>query len=292
MNLRRILLSRAKNVGILRRMYRGIKERKLIAALEEGLEHQRALPKAAYLQQQTGRFEPREIDVASAAGIADSPSMHIYFSIERTGDKLRITDQVPDTNFHTRQRMLATAYGLLQPAAGQTLCDLGGSNGYYSFLAAPYGFQCTVVDPRPEHEQQFGFIRDQLGGSRDVTFVLGDLDTVRERSFDIVMTQGLLYHLYDHLGFMKEVHRIATKAVILETELSGEGPFRNLVKVEDVGDLRMGTGGLAGYPGYGAVLALVRAAGFRRTVRIGHPNDEKDLHGYELGRRIMLLCFK
>lgn len=97
-----------------------------------------------------------------------------------------------------------------------------------------------MVDSRGEHEREFRFIQERMGGSGTPRFIRGDVSHADVKpSYDVMLVQGLLYHLFDHWSFL-QLMRAERKYIILETELSGYSGYLSLAKFEDVGDLRMG----------------------------------------------------
>ena len=217
-HLPRVALSFAKNNYLIRSLYRWNKGRRLVKELLADVPNLKSMSQEEYLNYQQQIFARCTLENLSAEdkAIMSSPSFQTYFTTRfNTETTCEISDiATSHSNYFTRQRMLATIYSHLskEKVAEWEMCDLGGSNGYYSFLAAPSGFQkIDVVDPRPEHEQQFHFIRNRLvpQSGNTLRYILGDIDNKDVKpAYDIMLVQGLLYHLYDHFSFLQKLYNM------------------------------------------------------------------------------------
>jgi 2-polyprenyl-3-methyl-5-hydroxy-6-metoxy-1,4-benzoquinol methylase len=247
--------------------------------------------------EENGPFQDVELDHLSETeqDLIRHVSFRNYFHVEWIGDRCKITDRHPETPFAQRQAMLATVYEQIpaEQRKNLSICDLGGSNGYYSFLAERYGFrEVTVIEAREVHQSQFDLIKDKIAKGSKARFRLLDVAHGLSGSYDVVLAQGLLYHLYDHLSFLEALYRVTNKFLVLETALSGRFGFLNLTQLENVIEPRTGTQGISIYPSYTTVLALLRVAGFRKVSRILAPEHVTDREGYRSGYRVMFLAEK
>ena len=106
--------------------------------------------------------------------------------------------------------------------SGLSFADIGGCFGYCCFHAEKLGFsKCLCVDGREKHQRQFEVMSKMLGLSR-CSFVLvnvEDMEAALPGPFDVVSAQGILYHICDHLAFLRKLFRVTKHALILETHI-------------------------------------------------------------------------
>ncbi|HET8810832.1 MAG TPA: hypothetical protein VFM65_11285 [Flavobacteriaceae bacterium] len=289
-----ILRNKAKNIGFLRELYRSYTQKHVKNKLLEGVGELKSMDAASFEKQQTTPFKNLSLEnTEKNRQVVNDPGFKIYFRSQENNSHISVTDQFNGAPYFTRQRMLATAYNYigLENLKNYSMADLAGSCGYYSFLAAPFGFdKITVLEGRKEYEEQFSILREKTAvnsidwNQKDVTQGI--------ETYDVVLCQGLLYHLYDHLGFLSMLFNKTKHILILETELSGHKGFLNYSKYEDVADNRQGLAGIAMYPSYLTVISLLKTVGFKKITRVAPPTDVADLHGYNKNRRTMLICEK
>lgn len=241
--------------------------------------------------------------VRIAPGIARQLSIATYFlPREEDGGHWTITDDHPDNEaYHNRQWMLASVYeALLGDRTGATLLDVGGSNGYYSFHAARLGFHAaTCIDGRPVHRGQLEALRE-LAGTPGVGFELvdvEDLSPLRGRRYDVVIAQGILHHLYDHLRFLRDVTRLARRLLIIDTHVTNTITATATMRRQQ----RQGRGSpvssLSLTPSVAMLVELMRAAGCREILHVPWPGRIRaqdgsvvDVYGYRQMYRVMLVA--
>lgn len=289
-----------KNVGFVRELRRRWESWQLRRALADQVRDLPCITLERFQRIQPPLFErfllPPSMTAEELSDV-DHPSFSVYFRItaEKSGG-LHVTDRFPTAPFFTRQRMLATVYDHLGTENIQALSlgDIGGCNGYYSFLAEPHGFaMLDVYDVRRVHERQHALLRKHARPASRTRFHLLDASTgMPPKLHDLLLVQGVLYHLYDHYGFLRALYQATNRWLLLDTELSGRADLYNLCKLENPEDPRMGATGIALYPSYLTVLALLQQVGFATIARVLPPDDVADLHGYRHRRRVMLLCAK
>lgn len=235
--------------------------------------------------------------------VAQEVSIASYFAPRQQDGEWTITDDYPRNEaYHNRQWMLASAYrAFIGDAAGATLLDVAGSNGYYSFHAARLGFRgVTCADGRPEHGEQFAALRD-LAAVPDVFFELVDVEDLRPlrgRAFDVVVAQGILHHLYDHLAFLRDLSRLATRMLIVDTHIIGEmTPTARLNEEEMESSRASPVAPISLTPSIVVLMALLRAAGCHSLFHVGWPGRIRatdssliDMYGYSRMYRIMLVA--
>ncbi|PAF50206.1 hypothetical protein BKH43_05580 [Helicobacter sp. 13S00401-1] len=105
--------------------------------------------------------------------------------------------------------------------ADSDIIDIGANNAYYAFELALKGAKSiTCLDPSGRFYKQFEFI-NLLANFKNINYrLLGIEDShLLQKSFDLVLCLGVLYHRKDPLNTLKELFNITKKdgALILET---------------------------------------------------------------------------
>jgi tRNA (mo5U34)-methyltransferase len=126
---------------------------------------------------------------------------------------------------------LLTAAGLPDDLSGQSVLDIGTSNGGAAFIAERRGAE-EVVAVDIYAGDRFGLLalRDFLGSQ--VRFVQGsvyELPSLLDESFDVVLFLGVLYHLRHPLLALDAVRSRTRGVVLMETAVADYelGPLRN-----------------------------------------------------------------
>ena len=224
-------------------------------------------------------------------------SMQQYFRMSCKDGGLIITDDYAGSHYTSRQRMLEAVYrGPVGGLAGKRVLDIGCSSGYYAFFCARDGAKRVVgIDARPEHEKQFGLLRRTLRlefvasyRNLDMEYGLEQLD----ETFDVVLAQGVIYHVYDHPRFVKNLHRLTRGWLVLEGACSGRTDYLCKADLEDTANLRASVHGPVLYPSLPWLVRLLRWAGFDALHYVRLPSDVEDRWGFGGFWRVMLACRK
>jgi len=104
---------------------------------------------------------------------------------------------------------------IVQPhlrAAPQTILDIGGAAGIYSFWLADLGHQVHLIDAMPRHIEQASE-RNRTATHKLASIALGDARalTHADNSADAVLLMGPLYHLQqraDRIAALREARRV------------------------------------------------------------------------------------
>ncbi|MGI9605134.1 MAG: class I SAM-dependent methyltransferase [Acidimicrobiales bacterium] len=171
--------------------------------------------------------------------------------------------------------------GLPASLAGETLLDIGCSDGGHSFAAEARGAIVTGIDsqesPRNEGRNFFELTRDELGYSATYEGVsLAEFVARGPQSFEHVLYFNVLYHVEDVIGASRDLFavtrpggRVYVKTLVdslIPERLQRLLPTRWGVMMPPA--FRFEEGGLDGdatcyfTPNPPAVLALLRSAGF------------------------------
>lgn len=230
---------------------------------------------------------------------ANNESMRVYFKAEESNGRITLTDNHPKSHFYSRQYMLYAAYrrclgdNLLK---GCSVLDVGCSSGYYSFHAARLGASKVVgIDARPEHEEQFSVLHKMLNIPDSCTYSHVDMEFGLEQmkdTYDVVLAQGVMYHVYDHPRFLKNLYRLTNKLLILEGGCSGQADLLCYPDIERTGHLRYSIHGPVLYPSVAWTIELLRWAGFREVIYVDLPDGIEDVWGFNRFKRVMLTAVK
>jgi 2-polyprenyl-3-methyl-5-hydroxy-6-metoxy-1,4-benzoquinol methylase len=296
-----------------------IEDIKLLGAAyiqKEGIEKIPLIAYNDYLKRCPPHFkDPVQAPNVRATGITKEPkclrnaSMKGYFEIEENtkGKGYYFTDNIPNHPvgecYHNRQYMLFSTYLHFfgDDFSSLWFLDVAGSSGYYSFHAARLGFKKVLcIDGREEHRDQFYFLKKMLP-PLDVDFCLLNVEELSNHitdKFDVVSAQGILYHLYDQALFLRNLHRMTGKVLILDTLLNGRMDNSLQLMKEDPDNLRDSPfSRLSLAPSLPVTVELLRQAGFTDIYIVPYPgmvHDGKgkviDNNGYGIYRRVMLVA--
>ncbi len=96
-------------------------------------------------------------------------------------------------------------------AAASHILEVGAGTGRYSIALAREGYSVTAVELVPHN---LDVLRSKLDGTESITAIQGnalDLSVFRDRSFDLTMLLGPMYHLYtleDKIQALSEAVRV------------------------------------------------------------------------------------
>jgi len=236
---------------------------------------------------------------ADLKSFATNESMRVYFKAEPFNQTYTITDGHPGSHFYSRQYMLYAAYRRClgdQLLNGCTLLDVGCSSGYYSFHAARLKAARVVgIDARPEHEEQFRVLHKLFNIPDTCSYQNVDMEFGLEQmkeTHDVVLAQGVMYHVYDHPRFLKNLYRLTNKLLVLEGGCSGQADLLCYPDIERTGHLRYSIHGPVLYPSVAWTIELLRWAGFREVIYVDIPDGIQDTWGFNRLKRVMLLALK
>ena len=242
-----------------------------------------------------------ELPPGQAEVPADDFRLGNYYQVSESEGFHYLTDCYPNNEcYYNRQYMLFSAYKHLLGDRFSELnfVDLGGSTGYYSFHASRLGFRNVLcIEGRQELAPAFDVIRS-LAGISNVEFLAMNVEKLEalERQFDVVLAQGIMYHTYDHLGFVRQVHRLTKSLAIIDTMLNGR-----MTTTLDLDEERSDNprdspfSSVSLTPSLPVVLRLLKAAGFKDIHNIPFPARVRNSAGnvidpfrFTQGRRLML----
>lgn len=175
--------------------------------------------------------------------------------------------------------------------------DIGCHEGFMSFETAQMVKSVIGIDVREESLEKAELIR-QLKESGNVTFCHGDcyqLDEYFKEPFDLTLFVGVLYHLYNPIGALRNISRVTRKLCVVETQVIDtedgvaewgckdwfrdyKGTFALIDESPEFesGNPEAGSYGLSLCPSIPALLFILRSVGFKSINVIPAPSD-----GYE-----------
>lgn len=162
--------------------------------------------------------------------------------------------------------------GLPESLEGKTVLDIGAWDGFYSFESERRGAERVVALDRwgegVVRKEGFNLARRTLG-SRVEDIDLDVLDILPERlgTFDVVLFLGVLYHLRHPMLALERIRGITGELLILESHVDGISRRRPVMTFYPGSELNSDPTNWWG-PNPGALLAMVRAAGFRNVVAV------------------------
>lgn len=132
--------------------------------------------------------------------------------------------QVGEANAVKVRRVMQLVRDLAGPADGLRILDLGCGEGVYAIEAGLAGAEVLAVDARADRMSTGAEVAERHG-LENVSFRqadVRDLGDLEERSFDVVLCLGLLYHLDapEVFGLIERVFALSRVAAILDTNVS------------------------------------------------------------------------
>lgn len=156
----------------------------------------------------------------------------------------------------------------------RTAIDVGCGVGYFAALLRDLNFQVTAVDARPENVAE---ARQRHSGINFCVDDVEDLNSSLLGTFDLVLCFGLLYHLEDPLGGLRNLRALTGKLLLLESMMvEDDQPFL-LLQDEPSGE-DQSLRAVSFYPSEGAIVKLAFRAGFPYVYRFRELPDHEDFH--------------
>lgn len=190
--------------------------------------------------------------------------------------------------------------------------DVGCHEGFMSLEIALLVKSVTGVDVRKESLEKAELIR-QLKGIENVTYTYGDCYKLSEyfnNPFDLTLFVGVLYHLYDPVGALRNISKATKKLCVIETQIIDEtingvtewgskdwhheykGTFALIDESSEFnsGNPEAGSYGISLCPSLSALLFMLQTVGFK-TINIA-PAPIEGYEQYVRGKRVVIFAAK
>ena len=216
-------------------------------------------------------------------------------------------DLIHDTRLAMLQQVIDRHFG--GSLAGRNAVDIACHQGWFATKLAGWNADDVLaVDARAEHVADTTLIRDalQLDKLRVEQSDVHALDPARMGRFDLVLMLGLIYHLENPVGALRQARALCRNACVVETQvvpgLSGmvdygsyrfvrplKGSFGIIDETDDTHGPEASTTGICLVPSVEALLWIMRKIGFARVELLPPPADayEQLLHG----KRVMVVGY-
>ncbi|MBB43608.1 MAG: hypothetical protein CMM44_07585 [Rhodospirillaceae bacterium] len=155
------------------------------------------------------------------------------------------------------------------------LLDVGCADGFFPIEGLKRGFKKVIgVDPRPENIERCK-LAAELHGFGNAEFLLDniyELDIARDQKFDVVVCQGVFYHLSDPVRAMEKIFGATqTVAMVAGWTSAGEDETFKLSQ-EDEKHFLNGDRPILAIPTRNAKEKLMQMVGFSEVYEIQRPN--------------------
>jgi SAM-dependent methyltransferase len=175
-------------------------------------------------------------------------------------------------------RVFGALEKILDPARC-TVLDVGCADGYFAVEAARRGYRDVLgVDVRTDAIERARFAARVLGVS-GAEFKVGnvyELDRCCDRKYDLVLCQGLFYHLADPARGMRQVHGVTGRVALFAgwTVIRPDPVF--YVRSEEVADIRNGDVATVLVPTNAGIRRLLEIIGYSPIRDLVERNDVMD----------------
>lgn len=145
------------------------------------------------------------------------------------------------------------------PVSGKKVLDLGCGIGRFSEYFAEQGCEVLCVDGRQDNIEK---LKELYPGRKAAVVDLETPGILNYGDFDIVFCYGLLYHLADPFGLIKNAAKICKEIMIIETCITDAiDPVLRLVD-EPQSDVTQAVCGVGCRPSPAYVIRCLKLAGF------------------------------
>lgn len=188
-------------------------------------------------------------------------------------------ENINQKHFEDRAERLFSALAEYVCPSNCSLLDVGCADGYFTIEAAKRGYKSvTGIDFRKDSIERAKFAAEMLNINNS-NFYIGnvyDRKDVGETSFDVVICQGLFYHLSDPVRALKNV-RAATGRVCFFagwTVIRQDAVF--YVRSEEVADIRNGDQSICFVPTAAGICKTLELVGYSHVIDINPWAEEPD----------------
>lgn len=218
-------------------------------------------------------------------------------------------DLIHETRTEMMKEFILRHYG---PVAEKNLnaIDLACHQGWFSSQLIKSGFNTVLAtDARENHIADAELIFKALGQSEKIRTLQSDVHSLDMKAlgqFDLVLCLGLIYHLENPIGALRQAYALCKNACLIETQIApGQtgvvdyGSYRFVKKIQasfmvidethETHGPEASTQGICLIPDLEGLIWILQKIGFSRVEVLPVPAD-----GYEqllYGKRVMLAAF-
>jgi hypothetical protein len=216
-------------------------------------------------------------------------------------------DAIHDTRLSMLKQVIDRDFG--GTLAGRNAVDIACHQGWFSTKLVEWrADDVLAVDARAEHVADTTLIRDTLGLSqlRVMQSDVHALEPDKLGRFDLVLLLGLIYHLENPIGALRQAHALTRRACVVETQvvpgLSGmvdygsyrfvrplKGSFGIIDETDDTHGPEASTTGICLVPSVEALVWIMRKIGFSRVELLQPPEDAYEQLRH--GKRVMAVGY-
>lgn len=189
--------------------------------------------------------------------------------------------------------------------------DIGCHEGYFSFELAKKVNRVLGIDIRTNSLEKADLIK-RFKKIDNVDFQMGDcyqLGKFAESQFDLTLFLGVLYHLDNPIGALKNLSSITRKLCIIETQIIDDidaqiewGSEKWIRKCDglfavideqsefDAGNAESGSFAISLCPSIGAIFTILKAVGFKKIDIVNPPIGAYEQHAR--GKRVVISASK
>jgi tRNA (mo5U34)-methyltransferase len=213
-------------------------------------------------------------------------------------------DAIHTTRLQMLRRVVGECFGA--SLTGHNAIDIACHQGWFATKLAQWdASDVLAIDARSEHVADTLQMRDALGlaNLRVVQSDVHALDTAALGRFDLVLMLGLIYHLENPVGALRQAHALTRRVCVVETQIvpgmTGvvdygsyrfvrplKGSFGIIDETEETHGPETSTTGICLVPSLEALLWIMRKVGFVRVDLIEPPADAYEQLKY--GKRVMV----
>lgn len=216
-------------------------------------------------------------------------------------------DLIHETRLLMLQQAVARRFGAR--LAGHNAIDIACHQGWFSTKLLEWGADDVLaVDARGEHIADVELVREALRLQRLRTLQcdVHALDPARLGQFDLVLMLGLIYHLENPIGALRQARALTRHLCVVETQvvpgMSGmvdygsyrfvrplKGSFGIIDETDDTHGPEASTTGICLVPSLEALFWILRKVGFDRVELLPPPADAYEQLAH--GKRVMVAAY-
>jgi 2-polyprenyl-3-methyl-5-hydroxy-6-metoxy-1,4-benzoquinol methylase len=143
---------------------------------------------------------------------------------------------------------------------GKKLIDVGSGIGRFSDFFYDQGCEVFCIDGRPENIQTLRSLYPEL---RAEVVDVESQELLDYGNFDVVFCYGLLYHLSDPFGFIKNAYKICNEMMIIETCITDADDLILRLIPENQTDLSQALHAIGCRPSPSYIITCLKLCGFK-----------------------------